>query len=66
MVIKWNDTKAFVVCPFPTCQKIHGHGSSRAPEGYPTRRLSHCDKLQQEYQLVWPFETDAELRSQPT
>jgi hypothetical protein len=58
IVLKWNDTRAFVVCPFPTCQKIHGHGSSQAPEGYPTRRLSHCDKWQQEYQLVWPFGTD--------
>lgn len=59
VVFKWNDTRAFVVCPFPTCQKLHSHGSSRAPEGYPTRRLSHCDKLQHEYQLVWPFEADS-------
>jgi hypothetical protein len=59
IIFKWNDTRAFVVCPFPTCQKIHSHGSSRAPEGYPTRRFSHCDKSQQEYHLVWPFETDS-------
>jgi ankyrin repeat protein len=62
IVLKWNDTRAYVVCPFPTCQKLHSHGSSRAPEGYPTCRLSHCDKLQQEYQLVWPFETDGIAR----
>lgn len=59
IVFKWNDSRAFVVCPFSTCQKVHGHASNRAPEGYPNRRISHCDKLQQEYQLVWPFEADS-------
>ena len=59
IVVKWNDSDAFVICPFPTCQKLHRHGSERAPEGYPNRRLSHCEKLQQEYQLIWPFENDS-------
>ncbi|KAH8621617.1 hypothetical protein IG631_23704 [Alternaria alternata] len=59
IVLKWNDLKAVVVCPFPTCQSLHVHGFNRAPEGYPNSRLSHCDTLQQEYQLVWPFEADS-------
>ncbi|EDU46135.1 predicted protein [Pyrenophora tritici-repentis Pt-1C-BFP] len=59
IVFKWDDLKAVVICPFPTCQSLHTHGSNRAPEGYPNSRLSHCNKLQQEYQLVWPFEADS-------
>jgi hypothetical protein len=39
--------------------KANSHGFSRAPEGYHNSRLSHCDKLQQDYQLVWPFEADS-------
>lgn len=59
IVFKWDDLKAFVLCPFPTCQQLHAHGFSRASGGSPNSRLSHCHKLQQEYQLVWPFETDS-------
>jgi hypothetical protein len=55
VVVQWNDSIALVACPYPSCRKIHCHGSERAREGYPTSRLSHCDKLQQEYQLIWPF-----------
>ncbi|KAF1921459.1 hypothetical protein BDU57DRAFT_489246 [Ampelomyces quisqualis] len=58
IVLRWNDTSAVVICPFPTCQKLHTHGSERARDGYPNSRLSHCQKLQQEYQLIWPFEID--------
>lgn len=59
IVVKWDDTIAEVMCPFPHCGKIHYHGSIRAMEGYPNSRLSHCDKLQQDYQLIWPFESDS-------
>ena len=59
IVHKWNDSKAYVVCPFPTYQKVHGYGSSRTPEEYPNGRISHCDRLQQECQLAWPFEADS-------
>lgn len=59
VVVKWNDSVALVVCPFPSFRKIHGHGSERAGEGHPTSRLSHCNKLQQDYQLIWPFESDS-------
>jgi hypothetical protein len=45
--------------PFPTCQRLYVHGSNQAPEGYPNSRLLHCDRFQQEYQLVWPFEIDS-------
>lgn len=59
VVVKWNDSVALVVCPFPSCWEIHGHGSERAGEGHPTSRLSHCNKLQQDYQLIWLFESDS-------
>lgn len=59
IVLKWNDSDVYVICPFTTCARVHKHGFSRVPKGYPNRRLSHCAKLKQTYQLVWPFEADS-------
>jgi hypothetical protein len=42
-----------------TCQGLHRHGSTRVPDGYPNSRLSHCQALKQQYQLIRPFEQDS-------
>jgi hypothetical protein len=58
LILKWDDTSAFVICPFPTCQGLHRDGSTCVPDGYPNSRLSHCQALKQQYQLIRPFEQD--------
>ncbi|KAI9841696.1 MAG: hypothetical protein M1837_000428 [Sclerophora amabilis] len=58
LVCTWNSSSIRVLCPFPSCKKIHTHGYTRPEPSRLNARKSHCELLDLTYRILFPFEND--------